>query len=154
MARREKYGTAQPERPSEGGSNDLQRVVRRSPEGTPNLSNNPIIEEENKPTIQQPKVVDKAPKYKNDADILIAKHPFKISGPKRGHKPVVNEIIKLIGVEEAGKLLSSLEEPLWPDRLMAAANRWNKPPDQQTKPRWAPSAEQRAEIDALLAGGE
>jgi len=72
------------------------------------------------------RIVAKAPKVKSEADILIDQHPFKISGPKRGHRPVVNEIIKLIGVEEARNLLSSIEEPLWPDRLMAAANRWHK----------------------------
>jgi len=93
--------------------------------------------------------VAKAPKVKSDADILIDQHPFKISGPKRGHKPVVNEIIKLIGVEEAGNLLSSIEEPLWPDRLMAAANRWHKVPEPSARPRWNPSAELRAEYDAF-----
>jgi len=151
--RKEKYGSSQPSKvvrtTIEGGSND----PRTTPEGTPNLSNNRIIEEENKRIIEETNTADapvaKAPKVKTEADILIDQHPFKISGPKRGHRPVVNEIIKLIGVEEAGNLLSSIEEPLWPDRLMAAANRWHKVPEPSARPRWNPSAELRAEYDAF-----
>ena len=52
-ARRAKYGTAQPERPSKGGSNDPLKVVQGLPEGAPNLSNNPIIHKENNPLSQQ-----------------------------------------------------------------------------------------------------
>jgi hypothetical protein len=95
------------------------------------------------------RIVAKAPRKKSEADILIEQHPFKISGPKRGHRLVVNEIIKILGVEEAGNLLSSLEEPLWPDRLMAAATRWHKVPEPSARPRWNPSAELRAEYDAF-----
>ena len=74
--------------------------------------------------------VAKAPKQKSESDILLEAHPFKISGPKRAHKPVVNELIKRLGSDKAGKFLASITDPLWPDRLMAAATRWIEPTSQ------------------------
>lgn len=111
---------------------DLTRLHEIEPSTVPSLSQalgsyipSPIPSPD-----PSPAKVAKAPAQKSEADILLNQNPFKISGPKRTLKPTVNELIKRLGIDKAGKFLASLDEPLWPDRLMAAANRWIEPTPQ------------------------
>lgn len=75
--------------------------------------------------------IAKAPKAKSEAELILADHPYKISGPKRDRIGVINELLKTMGKTAVWNFLRSLDEPLWPDRLLAAAKRWTPAPPAQ-----------------------
>lgn len=75
--------------------------------------------------------VAKAPKQKSEAELILSGNEYKISGPRRGQIKAINELLKTMDKTAVGNFLRSLVEPLWPDRLLAAANRYAPSPPSQ-----------------------
>lgn len=65
-----------------------------------------------------------APKQKSEADLLLKDHPFKISGPKRNHKSAINELLKKSSADQVDEFLGQLQDPLWPDQIVAQGSKW------------------------------
>ena len=129
-ARMAGLGTSNPRACREHDVNDVgtQREQCSQNTGTHcEPSSHPVIQSSNSQSsenhIPAAPPVAKAPRVKTEAEVLIAKHPFKISGPKRDHKTAVNQLLKFMSAEKADQYLEQTE-PLWPDRLIHGATVW------------------------------
>lgn len=120
--RKAKYGTAQPERPSNQPSSDPRTNLRATLEPTPNLSNNPIIHKENNPINQQTNNPitkrNRAAPQRSDAEQFIHDNKFRIKGTDTEKRSSIKDAVSHFGEVQVHTVMDRIRD-VWASSLHA-----------------------------------